>query len=59
MKTKNYGFHLTLDGYFGNARALDDIDLIMRSYFHRVFGIWKVEKNIIIGGKECPRADLA
>ncbi|MDP3727217.1 MAG: S-adenosylmethionine decarboxylase [bacterium] len=127
---KNFGLHLTLDGYFCNARALDDLDLITRSltelpdrmgmkrlippyivraganrkndpggysgfvmiqeshisvhtfpsrrfvsidvyscrnfltapvlsYFRRVFGIRKVEKNIIIRGKEYPRADFA
>lgn len=128
-KTKNFGFHLTLDGYLCNARALDNLDLITRSlaelpdrmgmkrlippyvvhatanrkkdpggwsgfvliqeshlsvhtfparrfisvdvyscrnfrpapvvaYFRRIFGIRKVEKNIVVRGKEYPAANF-
>ena len=130
QKTRHFGLHLTLDGYFCNARALDNLGLVTRvltdlpermrmkrlmppyvvrapahrrkdpggwsgfviiqeshvsvhtfparrfvsidvysckdfktapviSYFRRTFGIRKVEKNIVIRGKEYPMANLS
>lgn len=128
-KTKHFGLHLTLDGYFCNARMLDDLTVITRSlvelpdrmgmkrlippyvvhagasrkkdpggwlgfvmiqeshisvhtfparrfvsidvyscrnfrttpvvsYFRRVFGIRKMEKNIVVRGKEYPQRNF-
>lgn len=130
VKTKNFGLHLTIDGYLCNARALDNLALITRSleelpdrmrmkqlmppyvvrasasqkkdpggwsgfvmiqeshisvhtfparrfisldvyscknfrtqpvlaYLKRIYGIRKIEKNIIVRGKEYPMADFA
>lgn len=130
MKTRNFGLHLTLDGYFCDPRKLDNLALVTQSlmelpdrmgmkrlippyvvhaaankkkdpggytgfviiqeshvsvhtfperrfisidvyscknfriapvisYFRRTFRIRKVEKNIVVRGKEYPMANLA